>query len=184
MGRMKFVDLFKTNNFVSKHVFRMLQNLSGKLNFWFWIIFFTSRTKKKKKKKKKCVLSKNGQNQNCRFLWDEQFYPLTFFRIVHSLVGKWIFWLCENHFWWIKPEPLVKNSWLTKLTFIFWHDKSVPKANPIDQFFQKLSCIHTDRQTDTIPKTIFSHSQSGSLKTWRFDEKRRCQILHKSLMRM
>ena len=55
--------------------------------------------------------------------------------------------------------------------------KKLPKANPIDQFFQKLSCIQTDRQTPS-PKTIFSHS--GGLKTWRFDEKRGAQILHKS----
>ena len=34
------------------------------------------------------------------------------------------------------------------------------------------------RQTDTIPKTIFS--RLGDLKTWRFDGKRGGQILHKS----
>ena len=37
---------------------------------------------------------------------------------------------------------------------------------------------YTDRQINTIPKTIFPHS--GDLKTWRFDEKREGQILHKS----
>ena len=36
----------------------------------------------------------------------------------------------------------------------------------------------TYRQTNTLLKTIFSHS--GSLKTWRFDEKRGGLILHKS----
>ena len=35
-----------------------------------------------------------------------------------------------------------------------------------------------DRQTDTVVKTVLS--QSGGLKTWRFDENWGGQILHKS----
>ena len=41
----------------------------------------------------------------------------------------------------IKPEPLVRNGWLTNLTFISWLKTSIPTANSIGQFFQKLSCL-------------------------------------------
>ena len=33
-----------------------------------------------------------------KLFWDEQFYFLTFFRISHSLAGKWIFWFCKKPF--------------------------------------------------------------------------------------
>ena len=93
-----------------KHFYNCLINHVRFVTFYCTthIVFFKTST-----------YQKNGQNQICRFFWDEQFYSWEFFKspIVGSENG--LFDFVKNRFWWIKPKPLVKNSWLTNLTFIF-----------------------------------------------------------------
>ena len=71
---------------------------------------------------------------------------------------------------------------VNELVLSFWALKKCAKAQSNLMILSKVIAVTDDdndnRKTNTIPKTIFSHS--GCLKTWRFDEKRGGQILHKS----
>ena len=57
MVKIRFVDLFETNNFVSYNIFLYVAKFVRNIKF------FISRLKQKP-----CVLSKNGQNEDSRFI--------------------------------------------------------------------------------------------------------------------
>ena len=114
-GKSKIYRYFWNEQFCFLTFFCTSQSLSEKLNFWFLITFFTIKTKT-------VLLSKICQNENCRFLWDEKFYLLIFFRILHCLAGT------------------VGQKWLAnELDLHFLTLKECTKGQSNRQLFQKLS---------------------------------------------
>ena len=111
----------------------------------------------------------------CRFFSDEQFYFLTFFRISHSLTGKWIFWFCKKPFLMDRTRT-VGQKWLAKeLDLHFLTLKKCTKGQSNRSILSKVIVLtnyksnrQTDRQTqtdmqshrqtNTFAKTIFSGS--------------------------
>ena len=112
-------------------------------------------------------------------------------KIVHLICrSKMNFWFLQTRFLWIKPKTLVKNGWLTKLSFPLKSLRGAPNFNPIRYFFSKVIVLtddnddnenddnENDRQWDTVVKIIFSYSRR--LKTSRFYGSLKIYFLHKT----